>query len=204
MSATVAAAGEACVADRLRALGWGESAVQPPQEASISDAVAFLLRRLSGADAAASDAALPADARQLARALVDNKCLRTLSVRGNKIGDDGARLFARGLRANDTLQQLDLGDNGLGEAAARELANAARLNMTVRAARRARAGEATAGELTRPRAHPARAAARAGVGGQPAHRRRGAAAAGCGAQQAPRAVRLGLGSHRLVLLARCC
>ena len=142
--------------------------------------------------------------RQLARALVDNKCLRTLSVRGNKIGDDGARLFARGLRANDTLQQLDLGDNGLGEAAARELANAARLNMTVRAARRARAGEATAGELTRPRAHPARAAARAGVGGQPAHRRRGAAAAGCGAQQAPRAVRLGLGSHRLVLLARCC
>mmetsp|Transcript_23873 Transcript_23873/g.35859 ORF Transcript_23873/g.35859 Transcript_23873/m.35859 type:complete len:479 (-) Transcript_23873:156-1592(-) len=52
-------------------------------------------------------------AKEIARQLDSNKCIRYLRIAGSQIEDEGAIAILEALKQNETLQYLDISDNGL-------------------------------------------------------------------------------------------
>ncbi|KAI9206984.1 uncharacterized protein BJ171DRAFT_495373 [Polychytrium aggregatum] len=63
--------------------------------------------------------------------VIDDSALKTLCLRGNRIGDPGAKSLASVLKSNRTLQALNLWDNRIGKEGAGELAEVLKFNSTL-------------------------------------------------------------------------
>ncbi|KAL0250971.1 hypothetical protein GEMRC1_000185 [Eukaryota sp. GEM-RC1] len=69
---------------------------------------------------------------QLFKLLKENIPITSMSLNGNSIGDEGARVLAEALKVNTTLTNIDLGENSIGNEGAKALADALTVNTTVR------------------------------------------------------------------------
>ena len=68
---------------------------------------------------------------RIGNALAKNRCLQTLSLDGNRLGDEGAEHLAGGLRSNRVLRSLTLEDAGIGEAGGKCIMEMLKRNTTL-------------------------------------------------------------------------
>ena len=67
----------------------------------------------------------------IGEALAKNRCLRTLSLDGNRLGDEGVEHLARGLHSNRGLRSLTLEDAGVGVEGGKRLMGMLKRNTTL-------------------------------------------------------------------------
>lgn len=79
-----------------------------------------------------ADCRLKSDLHNFLNALGDNKCLETIDISGNLIGDSGARLLAKALQINNKLKSIIYDRNNITLQGYNDLAYALESNHTVR------------------------------------------------------------------------
>lgn len=70
-----------------------------------------------------------AGAKHIAKALTENRALERLSLRLNRVGEEGGRALCEALCYSVALRSVNLSNNEMGPEAARMLADAMRVNQ---------------------------------------------------------------------------